>query len=348
MAQWKSGHIVAIVLAFVVLLTGAGVGVVLYFRYQNEQRLDEQFDKPDSTVHGTQRPLRRVNMPTGEMVTMLPDSVLPDVLCSAAPKRIGDDDTVVKVYTKGTCIVSVGDKSYEVDAQSRAEASVFPKLNGERVTVAGRTGQIQSDELTKALVVPISQRLAGREAPQYPDTAASDIHNTLRVSSTDSAPDPDEVRSDMLAIARAILVNTTQPGPTLPPVTDKDEHIAPSAVQPQPVFGLSAPDAAQDICTVSAQALHISASTTRPRFFGWCDVTEHHNQFSIYVEETEWADGAGTDTIAGRPATSDESHIRIRLRDDADDHLVVSGYGSSEKELRRVAEAIAPQLVGSA
>jgi hypothetical protein len=291
------------------------------------------------TKHG-QLP-RPVPMPTGEMITALPQATAGHVLCEALPQQRWEDilgGTTVREAQDDTCHLAT--ETLDISVRLEKASPEIQQQNTQPVTVSGREGRLgyAAPKTNAMLTVPLT-------AP--PKKADDDIRTVLRVDIglDPNRPGSQELDHEATDIARGIVDATMKPGPALP-VEGKDGAIPAKPAEPIPGFGITGsayPMISWELCTRLGQELGANVATTVPEFQGSCMV---RGVKATYTQETSPRAYAGT--LAGRPVSVQGNTVVVKLLDKSDETLTLTTDGKTVKDadLPAFTARVLPSLLG--
>jgi hypothetical protein len=335
----KSSTVVAIVLGVLLAFTGVGTAAGIIWSNKMADSGAPPKNLPSNwPTHNGELP-NDVAMPTGQMVAALPTSTAGHVLCRALPQQRWEEilggRALTEVQKPGTChvVTDTLDVTVHLDqAQANAPA-------GDQVDVAGHQGTVARNP--SPILADLSVRLV-----ETPNTSP-DVKPYLYVHILQDPNDRQKLPLDdhAVAIARDIVAATTGPGQDLP--VQRRGTITAKAVDPVPGHGIAGaawPAISWQMCTQLAHALDVRPASATARFRGECTVTSGRRSVTARYEESSAKNYP--ETIGGRPARVEAGVVQIKLTDDSDQELSLSGTGFDDPALRALAGTVVPPLVG--
>ena len=268
--------------------------------------------------------LRAVPIPSGEMVTALPADTGAHVLCQALSQQRWEallGGPILREALNGGCHVVTANLDVTLHLDGTPAALQDPG----KVEIDGHHGELE-------YVSPkVNARLNLRLTDAEP---TAQIRPYVRVAVSGTAKQPlDDLTT---SIATDVVHATMARGGTLPKVA-KDQTIPPKRMAPIPQHGIVDspwPMISWQLCTALVDRL---GGTGKPRIDGQCTVRGVHAVYSDAVSPRLYPD-----TIAGRPALVTDDLIAVKLTDDSQQELTLTGGRS----LRPLAEAVLPPLLG--
>lgn len=285
--------------------------------------------------------VRRVPMPTGEMVAALPPATAGHVLCGAVPEASWASvlgGPVLREATKyGECHVVTAD--LEVSAGMWSE----PPLTGGDATELEVAGH--GATLTRTTTQhPIDAMLTVRLSDSTQDWVKPQLQ--IRVSAQPGVRTEPDFGGMATALGTAMVAAVATPGPSLP---TRDER----AHEMTPIPGSGIGDAAYplitwQLCTQLSRASNTPLDQLRPGLFGSCERKEELKTITLAYHDK--SDGSFPDRLAGRPARekTPDTTAEIQLLDDSHQTLEITWTDSTKpgNALHDLAEKVVPPLLG--
>lgn len=277
--------------------------------------------------------VRQVPVPALQLLGYLPELTAGHALCTALSpedwRSALRGEVRTEVFLTEECHVVSG----RFDLTARLSRD--PVTGSD--TVSGRSARLDRRPGSSNLAVELVNEIT---AERYPG-----LRPTLSITVTPRDPATPDTETEPVARAVAeALLRRLPVEPPLPRLNEKGEIAPPAARPPLPGFGVAdqpLPVAAEQLCTVLAEALRVELTAAVAELGGSCAVRGRFGRVSAAVTQAG-RDPGYRGNVAGRPVARDGAEqVWVGLRDDSAQQVQVSGPVPEE-----VLAAIVPRLVG--
>lgn len=343
--QYRTAVLIIVgVLTFFGALGGAAA---LWWHNQFAAALPEPpKDLPSAWPSQYAEQVRRVPMPTGEMVAALPKPTAGHVLCGAVPEqtwaKILGGPVLREATTTGTCHVVTA--TLDVQAELTGKAATSSMFGSPReMSVGERSGTVFGDqggtgaELSVRLITAPDQDwitpflfLHARQNPY--DRTRRDLPGLLQ------------------SLGEDIINAVTAAGLPLPKA-EPDQTLPVRSVGPIAGSGIvdaAFPMIAWQLCTLLAQSAQRPIEEFVPKADGSCHYRKDEN-FGVQADYRDFPSSNGfSGRLGGRPALVEPPRVEIKLSDDSPQWVRLAWLSprKPEAELREWAGKLVPPLLG--